>query len=287
MLEPRSPFPLLPLLSTHAPALPQAQRTPTPPTPTTHSTPEPTKARGLDEDADGAARIAGPSPIFLPFALSLFTERRNDTSAGPRPPEILLMVLLLLTTPLPNPTPHPRLARGRRRRARDLRALRGLRAFILHPSPPAPLHDPLRRPQDPTRARCASYTQPRKSCEDHLRHAGGEHPVAGGVDSELGTARRSCSGSWLRSGSWLAEGAGAAPWATELEIDTDREIPPPVIPTRPRFPLPLKTDVNVARECSSFQTDIPTRPRHARTKFCASLSRALFFVVLAVASREV
>ncbi|KAJ7847424.1 hypothetical protein B0H13DRAFT_2362474 [Mycena leptocephala] len=70
MLEPRSTFPLLPLLRP-APAPPRTQRTPTPPTPTTHSTPEPTKAHGRADNADSVARIAG-SLSFLPFALSLF-----------------------------------------------------------------------------------------------------------------------------------------------------------------------------------------------------------------------
>ncbi|KAJ7909170.1 hypothetical protein B0H13DRAFT_2661573 [Mycena leptocephala] len=73
----------------------------------------------------------------------------------------------------------------------------------------------------------------RKSCEDHPRRAGGEHPLGGGdAEAERGTAGRSTS----------------------------------------------KAEADVAGESLPFQTEI---------HICASLSRALLFVVGVVASRKV
>jgi hypothetical protein len=58
--------------------------------------------------------------------------------------------------------------------------------------------------------------------------------------------------------------------ANEVEIDTH-----PVIPTRPRFPLPPCTDVDVdvARERLPFEIEIQSP---TQTDFCPSLFLALF-----------
>ncbi|KAJ7815391.1 hypothetical protein B0H13DRAFT_2683755 [Mycena leptocephala] len=260
MLEPRSTFPLLPLLRP-APAPPRTQQTPTPPTPTTHSTPSPQKPTDGPTTQTASRASRAPSPSFLSLSPSSSSSRKDETTPAPCEPctrDAAGAPGAPPKSPPPartSPTP-TRLARGcgaeRGICGRSLVRLRLGVGFF-----PAALHV--------QRSPCAV---PRVLFRPVA--------VADGVNAGRRTAARSCSRSWLRSCSWLAEGvadegAGAAPWAYELEIDTDREI----LPSAAR-PKPTPT----SRETLPFPNRDPDAvPDTVRTNFCASLSCALFFVV--------
>ncbi|KAJ7815394.1 hypothetical protein B0H13DRAFT_2683756 [Mycena leptocephala] len=116
--------------------------------------------------------------------------------------------------------------------------------------------------QDQTRARRASSPSPRvpATLVKIFSCAGGEHPTAGSVDAERGTAGRSRFRAHALGPGLLRE--------VQLRGRMSSRSTHPDIPTRPRFPL------------------LPKNPDTARPGFYASLSRALLFVVGALASRE-